>query len=156
MSRDLSIGYEQLPKRYRVEDPYHDDGRPELVTYYVVRKTKAGAWVAPRWAVGGFDASTGRGVPWDDLTREQLRIEGARFVLDGNGRRFAHESEDWARESYRCRKLWQIRHANRSIRRAENGLHWLKTGRSTKDEELERELSYIAPFHATGVNGYAS
>lgn len=144
-SRDLSVGYDQLPKRYRVEDPYHDDGRPELVTYYVVRKTPSGAWVAGRWAVSGFDASTGKGVPWDTLTRDELRREGARFVLDGNGKRYAHESEQWARDSYRQRKLWQIRHAHRSIRRAENGLHWLDTGRSTKDEVEAHEHRLLQP-----------
>jgi len=145
--------YEDLPKRYRVDDPYHDDGQPTLVTYYVVRKTPSGAWVAGRWAVSGFDASTGRGVPWDTLTRDQLRMEGARFVLDGEGKRFAHETVEWARYSYQCRKQWQIRHAQRSIRRAENGLHWLETGKSLQDEVLRFDVP--APFEATGVNGYA-
>lgn len=74
--------YDTLPKRYRVEDPYHDDAAPTLVTYYVVRKTPCGAWVAGQWAVSGFDASTGLGVQWDTLTRDQLRCEGARYVLN--------------------------------------------------------------------------
>jgi hypothetical protein len=136
-----TVGYDQLPKRYRIEDPYHDDGRPTLVTYYVVRKTKSGAWVAPRWAVSGFDASTGKGVPWGELKRDQLRMEGARFVLDGDGKRFAHESVEWARASYKRRKQWQIRWAQRSIRRAENGLHWLMTGKSMQDEVQELPMA---------------
>lgn len=137
------MSYHDLPKRYRVEDPYHDDGTPELVTYYVVRKTEAGAWIAGRWAVSGFDASTGRGVPWDTLTRDQLRMEGARFVLDGDGKRYAHETVEWARYSYKRRKQMQIRHAHRAISRAQNGLHWLETGRSTKDEVAA--LTYRVP-----------
>jgi len=135
--------YHSLPKRYRVEDPYHDEGTPTLVVYYVVRKTKSGAWVAPQWAAG-------KRHPWGTFDRKQLRIEGARFVLDGNGKRFAHETEQWARDSYRIRKSWQIRHANRSIARAQNGLRWLDTGKA-----LNKEAPLFAPFEATGVNGYA-
>ena len=142
-------GYEDLPKRYRVEDPYHDDGEPTLVTYYVVRKTKAGAWVAPRYAVSGFDAATGQGVQWDKLTRCELGFEGARFVLDGDGKRFAHETEEWARHSYGCRKDWQIRRAKRSIARAENGLHWLRTGKPLPKDPV----AFYPPFEATGMNG---
>lgn len=134
-------GYEDLPKRYRVDDPYHDDGSPVLVTYYVVRKTQSGAWVAGRWAVSGFDASTGKGVPWDTLTRDQLRMEGARFVLDGDGKRFAYETEEQARYGYKRRKLMQIRHARRAIARAGNGLHWLETGKSLQEEVI----SFISP-----------
>lgn len=136
--------YHSLPKRYRIEDPYHDDGTPTLVIYYVVRKTKLGAWVAPQWAVRYYSAAEEHldfQVLWGTLTRDQLREKGARFVLDGNGKRFAHETEQWARDSYRIRKSWQIRHANRSIARAQNGLHWLDTGKV-----LNKEALPFAPF----------
>jgi len=128
--------YETLPKRYRIEDPYLDDGLPTLVTYYVVRKTPSGAWIVPRFAITGFNASTGKPVQWDELTRDELKREFARFVLDGDGKRYAHETEEMARYSYMKRKQRQIAHAQRSIRRAENGLCWLRTGRSARDEEL--------------------
>ena len=141
--------YADLPKRYRVEDPYDDNGTPMLVVYYVVRKTEKGAWIAPRWAVSGFDASTGKGIPWDTLKRDELRREGARYVLDGDGKRYAHETEEWARYSYKRRKQMQIRHAERAIERAENGLYWLRTGKPLQQEVA----SFIPSFEATGMNG---
>jgi hypothetical protein len=128
------VTYHDLPKRYRVADPYSDKEPPVLVTYYVVRKTPSGAWIAGRWAVSGFDASTGKGVPWETLTRDQLRVEGARFVLDGDGKRYAHETVEWARYSYGRRKLSQIRRAKAAIERAEKGLHWLRTGELPSEE----------------------
>ncbi len=122
------INCEDLPKRYRIDDHYNEDEDPVMRTWYVVRKTPQGAWIAPRYAVTGLDASTGKQVQWHTLKRDQLRIEGARYVLDGDGKRFAHETIEQARYSYRRRKQMQIRFAQRSIRRARHGLQWLETG----------------------------
>lgn len=149
------INPEDMPRRFRIEDPYHDDGQPTLVEWYVVRKTPAGAWVAPRWAVYRNPVMSAQGsYAWQHLTRDELKERCCRYVLDGDGKRFAHETVEWARYSYKRRKQMQISHAHRAIERAKNGLHWLETGRSMQDEVLRFEMeAYHPPFEATGVNG---
>lgn len=76
--------------------------------------------------------------PLEDRSIKELRDDwGARFVLDGNGKRYAHETEAWARDSYRIRKQRQIHHARASIERAEAALQWLDAGAVGEPEFFE-------------------
>lgn len=108
-------------KRYRYVDPWTTGGTPVLEEYYEVRKTPSGAWIVSSYA---------RMVrPLEERSLQELKDDwGARFVLDGDGRRYAHETEELARYSYRRRKLSQIQHAKASLANAERMLHWLDTG----------------------------
>ena len=116
-------------KRYRYVDPWTTDGTPVLREFYEVRKTPSGAWVVPNYC---------RMVkPLEERSVQELRDEwGARFVLDGDGRRYAHETEAWARHSYAMRKHAQIRHAKAALSHAQTMLHWLDTGELPQPEVL--------------------
>jgi hypothetical protein len=144
------MAYTDLPKRYRVVDDITEYGNtPVLVTYYVVRKTKAGAWVVPEWAV-----SQGMAKPLTERTVKELRDDwGARFVLDGNGKRFAHESEDWARHSYGIRKSTQIKHARFAIECAEQGLEWLRDGKPAGERMFDMlGTPFVESLFAQGIH----
>lgn len=153
---------DHLPVRYRIVDPYSDTGKPTVEYWYVVKKTPQGAWVAQAWSLSRHtEAMQYSGIEyqwlqmfgarasleWMNLGRDELQRRGCKFVLDGDGKCFAHETLEWARYSYGKRKRAQIRHARRSIARAENGLHWLDTGRSQDEEErlAERRLFGVPP-----------
>lgn len=111
-----------VEKRYRLVDSYLLNVNPTMEEYFVVRKTEKGAWVVPgywyRTMHGSADA------PISEL-RERFF---ARFVLNGDGKRFAHETVELARNSYRIRKLRQIKHAKSAIESAEAALVWLDSG----------------------------
>lgn len=144
--------FEGFPVRYRLVDPYRDNGEPTLEYWYVVKKTPTGAWVAQAWSLSRHTKSVEwpaklrcaqTSLEWMHLGRDELVRRGAKFVLDGDGKRYAHETIEWARYSYKKRKQWQIRYAQRSMDRAKNALHWLDTGRSVAEEEhlaMERIL----------------
>lgn len=135
-----------LPKRYRIVEDYSDGDllAPVMVVWYVVRKTPAGAWIIPQWATSHYRWATAQaGREWSKLKRDELRMRGARYVLDGAGKRYAHETEELARDSYRRRKLSQLRHAKAAIETAEHGLAWLK-GESPAQSEI-LQLTWTHP-----------
>lgn len=110
-----------MTTRYRIIDPYTSEGEPRVEEWLVVSKTLEGAWVVPR------DLTYRTVEALRELPVKTLREEfGARFVLDGEGKRHCHETMEMARESYRRRKLSQISHAKASITRAELALAWLE------------------------------
>lgn len=118
-----------MDKRYRLDDSHLTDHEPILREFVVVRKTPAGAWVIPFWDY----ARTVK--PLEEQSLKELRDDwGAQFVLDGEGKRFAHETVELARYSYRRRKLSQIKHARNAIKHAEAALHWLETGELPQPE----------------------
>lgn len=110
-------------KRYRYVDPWATGGAPELQEFYEVRKTPSGAWIVPGWSYARMAR------PLEERSAQELRDDwGAKFVLDGDGRRYAHETEAWARVGYAMRKHAQIRHAKAALSHAQTMLHWLDTG----------------------------
>lgn len=122
---------ERAVNYYRLEDSPYADHEPRLLTYYLVRKTARGAWVVPSYSYYR------RAEPLEAASATFLRDEfGARFVLDGKGRRYCYPSMDDARESYRIRKQRQIQHARNAIERAEAALHWLDTGQMPRKSYL--------------------
>jgi len=85
--------------RYRVIDPWTSGGMPIVTRHLVERKTPKGAFLAD-----------------------------GRYVLDGAGKRWAHETEALALQSYRARKARQIVLARAAIRKAEAALAALDKG----------------------------
>jgi len=104
--------------RYRFVDTDLEFGpRAILQKWPIACKTAKGAWILPPWAedkIGG--------------KLKELKLWGAKFTLDGDGRRWAYETEDLARKSYKIRKQRQLQHAHASIERAQQALDWLETG----------------------------
>lgn len=85
--------------RYRYEDYVTYEGvRLELKTISVTKKTPKGAWI------------------------QNHRWERRRFVLDGTGKRYAHETKELAWDAYRHRKESQLRRANDAMERAKYAL----------------------------------
>lgn len=122
------MGYylKSLGERHRIIDAYGDDETytPVHQTWHVIQKTPKGAWIVRPWALR-------RWIDEGEATPAFLRSHlGAKFVLDGNGRRFAHETLEWARESFRIRKVRQIQHCRHAIERAEAAISWLETGKT--------------------------
>jgi hypothetical protein len=107
-------------KRYRIVDGFLSTDIPVMREYHVLRKTERGAWICDEWARAYFAN--------EPETADLRKRYGARFVIDGDGKRWAYETEDLARKSYEIRKKRQIQHAQNSIKAAEAGLHWLETG----------------------------
>jgi hypothetical protein len=64
----------------------------ELQKFRVVKRTPKGAWIIPSWEPGW----------WHDPKPRK------RFVLDGDGRRYAYPTVDAAHKSYLRRKVVQI------------------------------------------------
>lgn len=111
--------------RYRYDDSYDNTrNAPVLREFRVVRKTPAGAWVIPGWRYCRMVK------PLEERPIRELRDDwGARFVLDGDGKRYCHETEVMARASYGIRKRRQIQHCRNRIEQAEAALAWLKSGK---------------------------
>lgn len=122
---------------YRIEDSPLADHEPRLLTYYLVRKTARGAWVVPSYS---YYRRTER---LEAASATVLRDEfGARFVLDGKGRRYCYPNMGDARESYRIRKQRQIQHARNAIERAQDALDWLKTGKLPCKDVFQFTVDY--------------
>lgn len=125
--------------RYRIVDPYHSEGTPSVREFTVVRKTPSGAWIIPSWRYARLVK------PLEDREVKELRDDwGAVFVLDGDGKRHAHETVEMARNSYGIRKRRQIQHAKNSIEAAERGLHWLETGEAPDPEMFAFSLEALS------------
>ena len=106
-------------KRYRIVDRETEHGPPVFQVWRVARKTPKGAWIVPPWAFYEFSDR----IPGVAEVRDRM---GGRFVLNGDGKRFAYETEAQARASYKIRKQRQIQHARYAIEVAERGLAWLE------------------------------
>lgn len=102
---------------YRYDDSRYVDAGPCLTEYMLARKTPKGAWIVfGNWL---------RNDRFQNMPAEELRrVYGARFVLDGKGRRFAYPVLADAKESYRVRKVRQIQHCRNQIAKAEQALAW--------------------------------
>jgi hypothetical protein len=105
---------------YRYDDSPYVDAGPRLSEYVLVRKTPKGAWIVAAWTARHYGVARLAEHPAEELRREH----GARFVLDGKGRRFAYPDLADAKESYRIRKVRQIQHCRYQITKAEQGLAW--------------------------------
>lgn len=89
--------------RYRYEDYVTASGvRLELKTVRVTKKTPKGAWI------------------------QNNQWERRRFVLDGAGKRYAHETKELAWDAYRHRKESQFRRANDTVARATYALEQIE------------------------------
>ena len=104
--------------RYRYVDYVSDMNTPpiSLYSFPVLRKTPHGAWI-------------------DVWGKEK-------FVLDGEGRRFAHETLAQAWSSLKIRKERQIRHANAALAWADATLDAMSKFSSPPQKE---ELSASGP-----------
>ena len=80
---------------YRLESYWYDSPTPHLRMhkFLVVKETPAGKWIND--------------------------YGGRRWVSNTTRKRFAHPTEDEAREAYRHRKLAYVRHSRDRLRRAE-------------------------------------
>lgn len=110
---------------YRIVDGYNDDSKPVLQTLRAVKLTPKGGWVVHSWAWPLREPA--------NSARELWSI-GAHLVVEGTRRAYAYPTIELALDSYRARKSWQIRHAERSIRRAKNALDW--AGRAEIEDEF--------------------
>ena len=80
--------------RYRYEEQIYDSGvKLNLREFNELKKTKCGSWVIEAcWWPGK-----------------------KRFVLDGIGKRYCHETKEMAFDSYIMRKKSQLRHAQNAL-----------------------------------------
>lgn len=91
---------------YRLVDNPHKGQAPVTQTLRVIHLTPKGVWVC--W---NYQYLSGE---WPDK----------RFVLLGDGRRYAYPTFEAALDSYRHRKKRQIVHARAAIRNATDALAW--------------------------------
>lgn len=93
---------------YRYVDDWHEYGGTSVVrqTLILHKKTPRGAWIKWPWDHDGFHK---------------------KFVLDGDGRRFAYTDTDKALRSYEIRKMRQISRCRAAIERAEDALLIIKS-----------------------------
>jgi hypothetical protein len=88
--RDLHVWDSSM--RYRYEEYLWERGvRLVLRQFKEIKKTPCGAWVN------------------DSLYTKK------RFVLDGSGKRYCHETKELAFHSYKRRKMLQAQHAQKSL-----------------------------------------
>jgi hypothetical protein len=80
--------------RYRYQESITDNGIMLILSEFIETKnTKCGAWVVEKnWATGK-----------------------KRFVLDGVGKRYCHETKEMAFDSYKMRKKSQLRYAQNAL-----------------------------------------
>lgn len=87
--------------RYRYSCAFDgDDLTVFLTAFRVVRRTPKGAWI-------------------DDCGLK-------RFVLDGAGKRFAHQTREDALHSFMRRSVWRQRHAARSLEAGRRAEEWTR------------------------------
>ncbi len=99
--------------RYRYEDYVMYEGvLLELKTVRVTKKTPKGAWI------------------------QNNKWERRRFVLDGAGKRYAHETKELAWEAYRFRKESQLRRTNDAVARATYALRRIELLGSAPETSL--------------------
>ncbi len=112
---------------YRIVDGHNDNAKPALQKLRVVKLTAKGGWAVHSWAWPLRQPAE---------TARELKSIDAHLVLEGTRRAYAYPTIELALDSYRARKNWQIRHAERSIRRARNALDWLSCAK-VQDEFVE-------------------
>lgn len=110
--------------RYRYVDVIHD---PEGVTvclrkYAVVRKTPKGAWVTRRAYM-----------PWMKL--DEMPKSSLRFVLDGPGKRYCHDTLQHTWSAFKHRKIRQLDIAELQAKRAKWALRAIKELDDAPDSE---------------------
>lgn len=110
---------------YRLVDSQDGYNRPTIscIEYTVVKRTEKGAWIVPSaW----YYPETPK-----------------RFILDGDGKRFAYPTFDAALNSYKRRKSMQIRLTSLQHDRAVERLHiaGTLTEAMTKDVYLQHDDS---------------
>jgi hypothetical protein len=114
-----------------VEEPLYDDSSMviRLEEYRVVRRTSKGAWVERR-----------------PMGQWQPKAEKLRFVLDGDGKRFAYPTVELARESLIRRKERQIEHLKMSLIVARAALKGAQDPAFEPNRVFQDET--LAPFHS--------
>ncbi len=87
-----------------------DVGRPKLDRFEVLRLTHEGAWI---------------------VAYNERNSKYERFVLNGQGKRFAHETIEWALESWRRRSLHYERRLVGTLQRLREAMEYERTERNT-------------------------
>lgn len=100
------------PDHYRYCDEITPSGlRVTCERYVVLRESERCYWIAKAENA----AWLGRRVAGEGLKKHPLL---KRVLKDSFGRRFAYPDKSRALHSYKCRKAWQLRHAQLSLERA--------------------------------------
>lgn len=112
---------------YRLVDSKDGQNRPtiSLIKYQVVKRTEKGAWIVP--------------VVW------YFTEPPKRFVLDGDGKRFAYPSFEQARTSYQRRKSMQIRLTRLTLERATERAEIAKNLTEAMTENVYRQHDDLPP-----------
>ena len=100
--KDLPIHYRYVDYHYE-----HCSVSLELDEWIPVHETKCTYLLVPKWAVYG-----------DGM----VRYSKPKRVLKNSNKRYCYPCKDQAFESFKIRKEWQIKHANRSLARATEAL----------------------------------
>lgn len=90
-------------------------GRPKLDQFSVTRLTPAGAWI-------------------NSSTSTQLE----RFVLNGRGKRFAHETPEWAFESWKARSVHYERRLSNTLQKLREAMEYATLNRKQILEEVKK------------------
>jgi hypothetical protein len=110
---DPEIYYREVNARYSGDDVL----AISCIEFRVVRRTPKGRWITPSWN--------------DDDTRF------LKFVLDGEGKRYAYPTRQLARDSFIIRKKKEIQHCKAQHDRAVRYLALAETGKfGTRTEAL--------------------
>ncbi len=106
---------------YREVDAFDTRERPciSCIEYRVVKETPKGVWIAPMWDTEGFHK---------------------KFVLAGQGRRYAYPTKELARASYIIRKKAQIQHCWIQHDRAVERLRYAEGGAPPMPEYFQFDL----------------
>ncbi len=91
-----------------------------VIEFRVVRRTARGCWITPHWN------------PDDNLF--------LKFILDGEGRRYAYPTRELARQSYIIRKKREIMHCRIQHDRAVRYLALAETGKFGNRSECVTEI----------------
>lgn len=103
----------------------------ELQRYLVIRRTAKGAWINRNPTIMGFGID---------------RYGKARFVLDGEGKRFAHATQEQAMASFIRRKERQIGHLENQLIFARAALKGVQAPGFKPDLPFYDET--LTPFHS--------
>lgn len=110
---------------YRIVDSQIAGRPPVTQTLRVLYATPKGVWIAWPWDVNGVNR---------------------RFVLLGDGRRFAYPTFEAALDSYRRRKQRQIGHARAAIDNATEALGWCDRAKIGVDSITYEEPELWTPL----------
>lgn len=91
-------------------------GQPKLDRFEVLRRTPEGAWI--------------------NSYRDGSEIQ--RFVLNGRGKRFAHETPEWAFESWKARSVHYERRLSNTLQKLREAMEYATLNRKQILEEVKK------------------